>query len=311
MHVRPVLMLLVLLFASSHLAADSDQDHGSGQSAHRHCQCPVAATGATGAPGVAGPTGPLGEGTGPTGPVGATGPSGVSGPTGPTGAMGASGSTGPTGARGPTGSTGVTGSTGANGDIGLQGMTGSMGATGPRGVTGATGPTGPSGARGGMGPTGPLGSLGTTGSTGSTGANGTLRLDGASFFNRSSSPRVLSAGLPVSFGEVAYSSPMILRIGTTQFQILQAGVYYLKYGFRPVSLSAVDSQFAIMVNGTPLSGSRVAGEGFSCVSSVALTAFIPAGSILAVQNVGNVSQKVDGGFLLGVDFYFVIVRVSS
>lgn len=287
---------------------------GSDSSRHHHChhhhrECPPGATGPTGPAGPTGVTGPAGEGLGPTGP---TGPTGITGPTGQTGSRGPTGqrgATGPTGMTGPTGFTGPRGVTGPTGLRGFTGVTGAQGITGPTGPTGPRGVTGPTGPTGSIGPTGPTGPTGIAGPTGNRGSTGAFTVQSGSFFHLSSTPGyVIHQDEYAILDATEYSSAGIVRINAQQFQVLNGGLYYLEYGFRPAS--AGSSQFSIMVNGSSLNGSQVAGAGSSCVSSVSVITTLAPNAILGIQNIGITDQVVDGGVGSGVDFYFVIMQIA-
>lgn len=223
----------------------------NGSVARCHCfigpEGPRGPDGPQGEQGDEGPTGSIG----PRGPTGFPGPSGNTGPTGPTGPFGPSGPIGPTGPQGPTGPTGGIGPTGPSGVIGPTGPTGPGGVFGPPGPSGPTGPKGPTGPTGPTGPatgdTGPIGPTGPTGTaiTGPTGPIINNNQGGLSFYGyfARTSTAAVPHNAPFDFQIEAPTTPPpgFTLVGTTGIEILNTGVYLIKWIVGPIYFSSCNN----------------------------------------------------------------------
>jgi hypothetical protein len=242
-----------------------------------HCGgcCPKNRGGATGATGPTGPSGTGGGVTGPTGAPGSAGVPGMQGPIGPTGPC----CTGATGAVGPTGPGG-----------GAQGPTGAVGPTGPAGATGATGP-------GGIGVTGPTGPAAIGAGSQAFKFSGVASIltipdvqpwtvhfadDGETIFN-----------FDPPFPAYPIALPTTLQALAVNVQV-QA----------PFAFPAGDSlTFQLLLNGAPIgtpivyTGALAVGDNVQAVVFAPVAA--PAGSLLALQLVGQTAQAFpQDGFLI-------------
>jgi hypothetical protein len=140
-----------------------------------------------------------------------------------------------------------------------------MGSTGMTGATGAQGPAGPQGATGATGPQGPAG----------TGGSGEYA------YIYSTIPTTVAVGAVVLFDFNGPITPGITHTpGSSDVNIITAGIYRVDW-----SVSGTEpNQFAVFINGIPVTGSTYGSGAGTQQNSAFLIVAIGAGDTLTVRN---------------------------
>jgi hypothetical protein len=189
---------------------------------------------------------------------------------------------------------------------GVIGPAGATGATGPTGATGAdstvAGPTGPTGA------TGMQGLQGAPGATGATGATGGGLSAYAYIYNKTA--EVVAIEAPVLFDSNGVLTGVAHTPSSSTIQIVNAGTYEITF-----SLSGVEpSQFALFVNGAPVSGSVYGSGAGTQQDNGQVLLSLSAGDAITIVNHSSAAavtlQTLTGGTQTNVNASVIIKRVD-
>ncbi|ULO05203.1 S-layer homology domain-containing protein [Paenibacillus sp. 19GGS1-52] len=228
------------------------------------------------------------------------------------GETGAVGQTGAAGTAGATGAAGATGSAGATGATGPAGVAGAAGVTGPAGIAGAIGPAGPAGAIGPAGPAGATGPAGPAGATGPAGPAGATGPAGSLYFGYiyNTSAQIVALEADVPFDSNGVLAGITHAPGTANIQIDNSGVYEINF-----SVAAVEpNQFAIFVNGTPVTEGIFGSGSGTQQNNGHLMLTLAAGDVITLRNHTSISpvtlQTLAGGTNTNVNASIVIKLVG-
>ena len=200
---------------------------------------------------------------------------------GPMGPQGCPGPMGPQGCPGPKGCPGPMGPQGCPGPKGCTGPMGPQGCAGPKGCTGPMGPQGCAGLKGCTGPMGPQGCPGTPGESKTE-----------TFMNAMNTSctelTVTPCGSNIPLADEQLIRNFYVKDNDTTFVFEEAGIYYVNYEIKAISLLLMSSR--LIINGSEL---------MSSVDSPDINKSIFSGSLIDCFNAGdNISLQLFG--ILGV-----------